>query len=132
MKYNPAIVSGYWQAAGIPEPFAEWRFHPVRKWRFDWAWPEHRLYLEADGGIWIAGGHNRGAQMKKDWEKRNAATILGWRGLWLEPRDLCTDDTVRLILAALGKTAYRMTTLPGGTYTDCVATTGCKVTTETR
>jgi hypothetical protein len=61
-----------------------------------------KVYLEVDGGIWIKGGHNRGAQMKKDWEKRNAATILGWRGLWVEPKDLCTTSTANMICEALG------------------------------
>lgn len=101
MKYKPEIVLAYWHAQGIPAPAAEHRFHPERKWRFDWAWPAYWTYLEVDGGIWIAGGHCRGAQVKKDWEKRNAATALGWRGLWCEPRDLCTADMAAAIKAAL-------------------------------
>ena len=101
MRYKPEIVLAYWREMNITEPEREYVFHPNRRWRFDFAWPGKRVYLEVDGGIWIVGGHSRGAQMKKDWEKRNCATALGWRGLWCEPKDLCTDDMSNTILDAL-------------------------------
>ncbi len=66
-----------------------------------WAGRGHMVALEVDGGIWIGGGHNRGAQMKKDWEKRNAAAVLGWRILYVEPRDLCTVETANLVKGCL-------------------------------
>ena len=28
----------------------EYRFHPTRKWRFDYAWPENKIALEVEGG----------------------------------------------------------------------------------
>jgi hypothetical protein len=99
--YTPAIVTACFTQAGLPAPVFEHRFHPTRKWRLDIAWPEHLVYLEVDGGIWIKGGHNRGAQMKKDWEKRNAASGMGWRGLWCEPKDLLKAETVEAVRAAL-------------------------------
>jgi len=40
--------------------------------------------------------------MKKDWEKRNTAASLGWRILYVEPRDLCTVATADLIKECLG------------------------------
>lgn len=63
-----------------------------RKWRFDIAWPDVKLAIEVNGGLWIAGGHNRGAQMLKDWEKWNTATVMGWRLLYCQPKDLCTKE----------------------------------------
>ena len=101
MKYRPAIVTAWLASLGIPAPEYEHAFHPTRKWRFDLAWPAERVFLEVDGGIWIGGGHNRGAQLLKDWEKRNAATVMGWRGLWCQPKDLCTLETADTIRAAL-------------------------------
>lgn len=101
MKYNKDIVTQYFLEVGIPEPIYEHMFHPKRKWRFDLAWPKYLLYLEVDGGIWVSGGHNRGAQMLKDWEKRNAASVLGWRGLWCQPKELCTNQTVNTIMDAI-------------------------------
>ncbi|TSA55664.1 hypothetical protein D4R42_05200 [bacterium] len=103
-KYNPRIVTAFFMAHGIVPPAYEYIFHPTRKWRFDLAWPGKKVYLEVDGGIWIKGGHNRGAQMKKDWEKRNHATMLGWRGLWCEPKDLLKKETVDYIKGALSWT----------------------------
>ena len=68
-------------AAGLPQPVQEHRFHPVRKWRFDYAWPEHRLALEVEGGTWSGGRHTRGAGYERDCEKYNAAALLGWKVL---------------------------------------------------
>lgn len=102
MKYSPLVVTEFFIDCGLPPPIYEHRFHPTRKWRFDLAWPKHLIYLEVDGGIWIAGGHNRGAQIKKDWEKRNAASALGWRGIWCEPKDLCSQEIAECLAACIG------------------------------
>lgn len=67
------------RAHGLPTPEREYRFHDVRRWRFDFAWPELRVAVEVDGGTWTAGRHNRGAGFEGDAEKLNAATALGWR-----------------------------------------------------
>ncbi len=81
-------VSGYTsnlafqiKAAKLPKPESEYRFHPVRRWRFDLAWPAQWLYVEVDGGTWIGGRHSRGKGYEADCEKLNTAAVLGWRGL---------------------------------------------------
>ena len=66
-------------APDAPEPVAELRFHPVRRWRFDYAWPDSMIALELDGGTWSRGRHTRGAGYRGDCEKLNAAVSLGWR-----------------------------------------------------
>lgn len=99
--YNPKIVTAYFAGEGIPTPEFEYKFHPVRKWRMDIAWPHEFLFLEVNGGIWIAGGHNRGAQMLKDWEKWNEAVAMGWKPLFCQPKDLCTAAMATLIKRAL-------------------------------
>src|SRR6266446_19672 len=43
-------------AAGLPEPIPEYRFHNSRGWRFDYAWPNHYIACEVEGGIWMKGG----------------------------------------------------------------------------
>lgn len=114
MKYKPIIVLSFFRDCGLPEPVLEYQFHPSRKWRFDFAWPNfamsngHRVgtlsgsvALEVDGGIWIHGGHNRGAQLKKTWEKENEAQIMGWKIIKCEPKDLCTTTTADLVKRAL-------------------------------
>lgn len=85
-KIQPAIF--FEQACvahGLFEPVAEFRFHPVRRWRFDWAWPERKVAVEIDGGIWTRGRHTRGAGFLADMEKLNTAALLGWRVLRFTP-----------------------------------------------
>lgn len=74
------------RAAGLPAPTPEYRFHAVRKWRLDLAWPDRRLYVEVDGGTWVGGRHNRGTGYEKDCEKLNTACVEGWRGLRVTTR----------------------------------------------
>jgi len=62
----------------LPIPVREWKFHDTRKWRFDFAWPDRKLAVELEGGIWINGAHNRGLHFTSDCEKYNAAALLGW------------------------------------------------------
>lgn len=50
-----------------------------RRWRFDWAFPAHRVAWEIEGGHWTGGRHNTGAGFIKDMEKYNTAALLGWK-----------------------------------------------------
>lgn len=77
----------------------EYRFHQVRKFRFDFAIPEHRIAIEMDGGVWMKGGgrHNRPAGFLKDMEKFNLAATMGWRVVRVTPRDLLTSRTLDMI-----------------------------------
>lgn len=77
-------------ADGLPEPVPEHRFHPTRKWRFDWAWPAHMLALEIDGGVWTGGRHTRGKGYVGDMEKLNEAQLLGWTVLRITPDQVYT------------------------------------------
>jgi len=56
----------------------EHRFHPTRRWRFDFAWPELLFAVEVEGGIWTGGRHNRGSGLQADLEKYGEAQLLGW------------------------------------------------------
>lgn len=94
-------VLSIWSVQGIPLPEVEFQFHPTRKWRYDFAWPAHKLALESDGGVWVNGGHNRGSGWIKDTEKRNAAAVLGWRLLRFQPSDLSKTSTIETIRQAL-------------------------------
>lgn len=68
----------YVDALGLPKPDQEWRFHPDRRWRFDFAWPDRMVAVECEGGIWSGGRHVRGGGFEKDCQKYNAAAALGW------------------------------------------------------
>lgn len=63
----------------------EYRFHPKRLWRFDYACPQHKVAVEIEGNIFAFGRHNRPLGMVKDMEKYNSATSLGWSVLRFTP-----------------------------------------------
>lgn len=69
------------RAAKLPAPEREVRFHPVRRWRFDFAWPSRKLAVEIDGATWSGGRHSRGAGIERDAEKYSTAAATGWRVL---------------------------------------------------
>ncbi len=75
--------------AGLPEPETEHQFAKPRKWRFDFAFIvetqlllvtlRNRIAVEIEGGLYVKGGHSRGAAYEKNLEKYNEATIRGWQ-----------------------------------------------------
>lgn len=69
-------------AAGCGGEFEEqYRFHPKRRWLFDFAFPEDKVAIEIEGGIFVRGRHVSPSGFVKDCEKYNAATSMGWRVL---------------------------------------------------
>jgi very-short-patch-repair endonuclease len=56
----------------------EFRFHPTRKWRFDFAIPELKIAIECEGGVYTKGRHVTGQGYSNDCTKYNAANELGW------------------------------------------------------
>ncbi len=62
-------------------PEQEYRFHPDRKWRFDFAWPDSRLAVEIEGLTRGGGRHQRMTGYTSDCEKYREAVRLGWRVL---------------------------------------------------
>ena len=75
----------------------EYRFHPERRWRFDYAIPEHKIALEVEGGVWTGGRHIRPKGFLNDIEKYNQATLLGWRLLRTIPERLLSSETLDMI-----------------------------------
>ena len=59
----------------------EFRFHPQRMWRFDFAIPAKLFAVEIEGGVFVNGRHSRGKAYEADCEKYAHALILGWRVL---------------------------------------------------
>ena len=101
------------QLSACKIPFErEFRFHPDRKWRFDFAIHSHKLAVEVEGGVWLAGRHSRGSGYEKDCEKYNTATILGWRLIRVSPGQVKKGLAIRWIEAALSP-AYADRTGPG-------------------
>ena len=76
MSTLETILKFHIDAAGLPEPVREFKFHPTRRWRFDFAWPDHKVAAEVEGGTWTGGRHTRGSGFEKDCHKYNAAAGL--------------------------------------------------------
>lgn len=113
-RYNPKIVSELMeQAYKIATPYFEYQFFPLRKWKFDMAWPvifepagrpgenAGALALEVQGGIFRRGRHTRGAALKQEHEKLNMAAVLGWRVLFITPDEIYKKATMEMIKEAL-------------------------------
>jgi len=78
--------------AGLPGPVREYKFHPTRNWRADFAWPAYLILVECQGLTWVPGeGHARGSQYEKDVEKHNQAVRLGWKVFWITTTMLSND-----------------------------------------
>ncbi len=87
--------------AGLPIPKHEYLFAKEigRKelFRADYAWPNHKVALEVDGGVWTQGRHTRGSGYVKDIEKRNLYALAGYRLIVCVPTTLCSKETIQLI-----------------------------------
>jgi very-short-patch-repair endonuclease len=77
-------------AYDLPEPCEQHIFHPARKWRFDFAWPDDKVAVEIEGGTFSRKktAHKTGSGIQRDIEKGNAAVVLGWRVLRYTAKDL--------------------------------------------
>lgn len=86
---------------GLQPPEREHRFHPTRKWRFDFAWPSHKLAVEVEGG---GGRHHSFAGHHADCDKYNEAVRLGWRVMRFTGKHIKSDPDgmVEAIIESLG------------------------------
>jgi hypothetical protein len=98
MKFNEAHILFEKHLAELGLQFRrEWRFHPLRKWRFDYVlgdfvnghWEPNRVGIEIQGGFYRGkGGHNSINGMQRDMDKLNASVMLGWRVLHFSTADV--------------------------------------------
>ncbi len=79
--------------AGLPPHVRE---HPVGDFRLDFAWPDVRVAIEADGRRW----HSSAPAFERDRAKHNLLTRSGWRVLRLTWRDLADPAP---LLAQVGR-----------------------------
>lgn len=88
-KIYESLFGGEW--------WAEWPFHPERKWRFDYARPDLKIAIEVDGGVFTGGRHSGGVGQVKDMEKCNNACALGWLVYHITPDDMF-DYSFRILV----------------------------------
>ncbi len=109
------------KAVGLPVPVRELRFdwccerprkehtnltlhlfHRGRDFRFDFAWPDHMLAVEIEGGTATGGRHVRPAGFERDAEKRNLAQLKGWCVLAFTRRMVTSGEALVLVERVLG------------------------------
>lgn len=95
-----------WQikVTGLPEPVQEFVAIPDRRFRWDFAWPEQRLLLEVQGGVWKKGAHSGGTGVNRDTEKQNLAVLAGWRTLAVTTNQIRDGLAIAWLKKALERT----------------------------
>lgn len=92
------IADFVWRAHCLPVPDREYKIYPheIREgrtkkvpWRADFAYPEYKLAIEIEGGVYSRGRHVRAAGYRDDCEKYNFITgELGWTILRYTPQKI--------------------------------------------
>ena len=93
------MINWYVKLKQIPPAVSEYRFDKIRKWRFDFCYPEYKIACELEGGVWSMGRHTRGSGFIKDCEKYNSAVLQGWKILRYTTSNIkdCINDINKLI-----------------------------------
>jgi len=68
-------------------------------------WPDRKLAVEIEGGVWVRGRHTRGSGFVKDCEKYNEAALLGWTVLRLPGSLVKEGGEMGLLKRAFGEGA---------------------------
>lgn len=101
MSKAEEILAFHIRAAKLESPKREFIFHSSRKWRFDFAWPQKKIAVEVEGGIWTGGRHTRAKGFIDDCEKYNAAALLGWMVLRFPVEHIKSGEALQIIETAL-------------------------------
>ncbi len=96
------------RAVGLPAPIAQYRFAPPRRWTFDFCWPDRKLAVEVEGGIWTRGRHTRGKGYERDCSKYNEAAILGFTVLRFTTGQVKNGEAIGTIERALSRLGSRL------------------------
>jgi very-short-patch-repair endonuclease len=91
------------RSEGLPIPEREVRFHGTRRWRFDFAYPNLKIGIECEGGTWAKSRHTSGAGYRKDCEKYNYASLMGWLVLRFTKGMIESGEAIEMIKNALGR-----------------------------
>lgn len=108
LKLRPFdALTAYCASRGYPAPVAELRFAPPRRWMWDACWPDRKLAVEFQGGVWLkgGGGHTRGKAYTDDCEKYSTAAVMGWRLIQATSAQVADGTLFGWLDRALGGTA---------------------------
>lgn len=73
-----------------------------RKWRFDFAWPERKLAVEVEGGVFSGRSrHTTGSGYEGDLRKYNRAARRGWTVLRFTTAMVLSGEAIQEVLETL-------------------------------
>ena len=93
-----------WNRQGGPALEEEFRFHPVRKWRADFAHIESKTLIEVEGGA-SGGRHTRIGGFKADLEKYLTAHLYGWTVIRIGAHQV-KGHIIRAVIGSLRGESY--------------------------
>ncbi|MGB3330809.1 MAG: hypothetical protein WBA46_17735 [Thermomicrobiales bacterium] len=101
LTYAPQAFGLDWQIV------TEHRFHPIRRWRFDYCWPDAKIAVEYDGIMFGHASHSSLAGILRDSDKANEAQRLGWRVFRANAKTVGDNTFMDLMDAVLADEAER-------------------------
>jgi very-short-patch-repair endonuclease len=88
------ILAYQCQADGLNGFKQNFRFHLTRKFEIDLAWPDHKVGVEIDGGIFNGKAHGSVMGILRDMEKHNLLLVSGWRVLRYTPTQVRNGEAL--------------------------------------
>ena len=85
------------ERTAIPLPAQQFHFAIGRDYRADFTWPDHRLLVEVEGGLWIGGKHAIALHEQRRQRRRCYAQALGWSIVEVSPPDVRSGVACDLI-----------------------------------
>lgn len=88
----------YWcRAVKLPEPVRNHRFNRLRRFEIDFAWPQWKIGVEIQGGVWMngRGAHSRPVNILRDMFKHNMLIDDGWRVWHYTPGQVRTGEAIQ-------------------------------------
>lgn len=93
------------RAYKLPEPHEQYRFAQSlgRQFSADFAFVQHRLLVEVQGGIWREGGgaHSHPLNLERDIEKQQHAALLGWFVVPVTTDQVQKGEAIALLMRVL-------------------------------
>ena len=86
-----------WEHKGGAPLEREYRFHPERRWKADFAHLGSRTIIEIEGGVWCHGRHTSPKGFMADAEKYLTATLSGWTVIRLTSSQLTPEIIEQVI-----------------------------------
>lgn len=92
----------------LPAFIQNYVFMKERKFELDFAWPEYRVGVEIQGGVFNSktGAHGSPLKILRDMEKSNLLVLCGWKVLRYTPQDVSCGIAVAALKQLFGRNGY--------------------------